>query len=439
VDHKRVGGEALPSTRGQAPGVAAAWMAVGLLSVISVISWVDRLILSLLVTPIEHELGLADAQFGLLLGLGFVAVYLVAGLPIATALDRGVRKWILAGAVLVWCCSTIAAAFANSFAMLMVTRSGVAVGEAALMPAAISMISDLFPHDRRRLPTVVFMTVTILGATGAYLIGGLVIAWADHVGVWHDLSSWRLTLIVVGLLGIPPAAFLAMTREPRRSEAPAESASAASTWAHFRTYAPLYLCLFTGSGLLLMMVQASSAWLPTLLMRGYQLQSAKTGALMALTFAPASALGVGLLPFLIGRSTGRSSVLRILTLALLACALSAPFALVVRQSTLTPLLFTGALGMLGQGSVVTLNAILVQTVTPGPMRARMLALFYTIMNLVSMGIAPIATASIATHVFAGPRAIGGGLSVISVCGVVGGILFFLIAYAWSRNREFAPT
>ena len=438
MEQQRPGGDESRRVRRSAPTNAAAWASVALLSVISVLSWVDRLIPSLLVTPIERDLGLTDAQFGLLLGLGFVGVYVLAGLPIAAALDRGRRKWILAGAVLLWCGSTVAAAFAPSFTVLLATRSGVAIGEAALMPAAISMISDLFPPHRRRLPTALFMTITILGATGAYLIGGLVISAADQIGVWRGLVPWRLSLIAVGLMGVPAAVVLMLMREPPRSGSATGSAGAAATWDHFRALAPLYFCLFTGSGLVLMMAQASGAWLPTLLTRGWHLSPAHTGAMMALTFAPASALGVALVSALAGRRAGRAAVMRLLTLALLVCVLSAPFAFAVRGDALTPLLATGALAMLGQGSVATLNAMLVQAVTPAAMRARVMALFLTLMNLISTGLAPAATAAVAGRLFGGPRALGGGLSVISAGGIAAGALLILVALAWSRRREFTP-
>jgi MFS family permease len=420
------------------PQATAAWLSVLVLSVISIVSWIDRSILSLLVTPIEHDLGLSDSQFGLLFGMGFVVVYVVAGFPIAMALDRGNRKWILTGAVLLWCASTIAAAFANSFAALLITRSGVALGEATLMPAALSMISDFFPHSRRRLPTVVFMTVVIISGTGAYLIGGLVAGWATHVGVWNQLVSWRLTLIIVGAMGIAPAAALSLTREPSRSAPPVGSAIAVGTWKHFRGYAPLYVCMFVGTGLLTMMAQASGAWLPTLLTRDFGLQPVKTGALTALTFAPPGVLAVTLVPALVGRRAGRAAVLRLLALALLACAVSLPFALAVHGGALTLILAAGAFAMLGQGAMATLVAMLIQAVTPSSMRARMLALFYSSMSLISVGVAPLATASIASHFFVGPKALGGGLSVVALAGIVAGALCFSYAWVWSRKRSFDP-
>lgn len=92
---------------------------------------------------------------------------------------------------------------------------------------------------------------------------------------------------------------------------------------------------------------------------------------MALTFAPASILGVVLLPVIIGLRTGRTLVLWILGLILLVCALSKPLALAAESHNLAAVVGTSTLAMLRQGFIVTLVATLVESVTPCPMHARM--------------------------------------------------------------------
>lgn len=99
----------------------------------------------------------------------------------------------------------------------------------------VSMISDHFPHDRRRVPTSVFMAGDILGATAAFLFGGLVIAAFDRLGEFQGLASWRLTLITVGLMGLPIIALFALAvSEPSRPKDATAVASAAATYRHLR-------------------------------------------------------------------------------------------------------------------------------------------------------------------------------------------------------------
>jgi MFS family permease len=318
--------------------------------------------------------------------------------------------------------------------MLLLARSGVAVGEAALMPAAVSMISDLFPSERRRAPTSLFMAINIIGATGAFVIGGLLVAAVDRAGQGLDLAGWRLTLITVGLLGVPVIALLAFFgREPARRQEERSGASSAETLAHIRAAAPLYLCTFIGVGLLAMPGQGSIAWLPTLLSRGFNLAPAQVGGLVAGSLAPASILGVALLPLLTGARLGRDLVRRVYRLLLVAGGLAVPFTIAAQGDSLALLLATGAISSVGQGALVALTATLIQTITPGPMRARLMALFFLFLNLIGAGLAPTAVTWIATNFFNGPHALGGGLAVVVACGAAGGLLFLSAASRWSRN------
>ena len=55
---------------------------VGLLTVVYMVSFVDRYILGLLIDPIKRDLGHSDLQIGLVLGLAFAIFYATVGLPL---------------------------------------------------------------------------------------------------------------------------------------------------------------------------------------------------------------------------------------------------------------------------------------------------------------------------------------------------------------------
>lgn len=114
-----------------------------------VLSYIDRQILALLVGPIKADLGLSDTQIGLLQGLAFAVLFAIAGLPLGWWADRGDRRRIIAMGVGVWSLMTALCGTARSFTHLFLARAGVGIGEAALVPAAYSMISDLVPPERR--------------------------------------------------------------------------------------------------------------------------------------------------------------------------------------------------------------------------------------------------------------------------------------------------
>jgi MFS family permease len=130
------------------PGPGTAWYTVGVLFVAVIFSFIDRIILSLLVEPIKADLGLTDADFGWLLGAAFAVFYAFFGLPIGRLADRYSRRLIIGIGIALWSVMTFACGLAGNFWELFFARIGVAVGEAALAPAAFSMVADLFQREK---------------------------------------------------------------------------------------------------------------------------------------------------------------------------------------------------------------------------------------------------------------------------------------------------
>ena len=134
------------------PNRKYAWYVVFILFLAYTSSFIDRQIMALLVEPIKRDLGLNDTQFSLLHGFAFAIFYTFMGLPLGRLADRRNRKKIIAIGITIWSLLTAACGLAKTFSHLFLARIGVGVGEAALSPAAYSIISDLFPLKRRSLP-----------------------------------------------------------------------------------------------------------------------------------------------------------------------------------------------------------------------------------------------------------------------------------------------
>jgi len=188
---------------------ARAGFALLLLTLAYSLNFLDRQILGILLVPIQKEFGVSDTAMGALAGLYFALLFALAGIPIAHWADRGVRRNILALGVLVWSCMTFASGLASSFAQLAFARVGVGLGEATAMPASHSMISDLYPRERRTGALAVFSSGIHLGTLCAFALGGWV---AAHYG-------WRTAFLAAGLPGIALALVLRFAlHEPRRLE-----------------------------------------------------------------------------------------------------------------------------------------------------------------------------------------------------------------------------
>jgi predicted MFS family arabinose efflux permease len=129
------------------------------------------------------------------------------GIPIGRIADRTSRRDLIALALGVWSLFTAASGLARGFWQLMAARIGVGVGEAGCTPPAHSMISDLFPPERRASALAVYQLGIPLGTLFGLAFGGVL---ADALG-------WREAFL---LLGIPGVALSIVTRatleEPAR-------------------------------------------------------------------------------------------------------------------------------------------------------------------------------------------------------------------------------
>ena len=127
------------------PSPRYGWYVTFMLLLAFTFSFVDRQVLNLLVQPIQQDLGISDTQISLLQGLAFVLTYVGLSVPIGRMVDRFNRVAIMIGGVVVWSATTVACGLSRTYEQLFAARLGVGAGEAALTPAAWSVLSDYFP------------------------------------------------------------------------------------------------------------------------------------------------------------------------------------------------------------------------------------------------------------------------------------------------------
>ena len=164
------------------PAPSVAWYAVAMLSLAYVLSYLDRIVINLLVQPIQADLDLSDTQFGMLQSLAFGLFYTVMALPLGRLADRGSRRTIVGAGIALFSVFSMLSGLARSFPALFAARVGVGVGEASLTPAAYSMISDCFPPERLGRALGVFTMSAFVGSGLAYIGGGAVISALTSVG-----------------------------------------------------------------------------------------------------------------------------------------------------------------------------------------------------------------------------------------------------------------
>ncbi|MDX1649156.1 MAG: MFS transporter, partial [Myxococcota bacterium] len=186
---------------------ASAWYALAVLFVVYVANFVDRQILAIVLDDVKAELAVSDTLMGLLSGPAFVVFYTVAGIPIARLADRGSRRTLIACGLALWSAMTALCGLARTYPQLLLARIGVGVGEAAGTPPSHSLLSDLFPAERRATALSIYAMGIYVGVMFGYLAGGFV----------REAFDWRTAFLVVGLPGIPLAILVRATlREPSR-------------------------------------------------------------------------------------------------------------------------------------------------------------------------------------------------------------------------------
>jgi len=202
-------------------GSAYAKYVVIVLVICYTLAFVDRQILSLLVGPIKRDLSLSDSSFGLLSGLAFAVLYTIMGLPIGRLVDTRNRRNIVICGVTAWSIMTSLCSAARSFPSLFAARIGVGIGEAALSPSAFSIISDYFAKEQLGLALSVYSMGIFIGTGLALLVGGLVVDAVTQLPpvtlpILGTLAAWRLTFVIVGVMGLFFAPLGLTIREPLR-------------------------------------------------------------------------------------------------------------------------------------------------------------------------------------------------------------------------------
>ena len=241
---------------------------LAMLLLVYIFNFLDRQILSILAKPIQADLGLDDAQLGLLGGLAFALLYSTLAVPLAWVADRYSRSWVIAISLTLWSGFTALCGFAQSFTQIFLARLGVGIGEAGGVAPSYALIGDYFPSNRRAFALSIYSLGIPLGSAAGVLAGGYIAALVD----------WRLAFLTVGLAGVLIAPlFKWVVRDrpkpvPSAGERPARFVEAARTLAGKRSF---WLLAF-GAAFSSMLGYGIAFWLPSLLQRSFGLDLIQT-------------------------------------------------------------------------------------------------------------------------------------------------------------------
>ncbi|MGA2248294.1 MAG: MFS transporter [Verrucomicrobiota bacterium] len=192
-----------------------AWL-LSILTGLNLFNYLDRFVLSAVLTPLQKDLAINDEQAGRLV-TAFMIGYFFTSPVFGWLGDRASRKWLIAAGILVWSIGTILTGLAATFAMMIAFRVLVGLGEASYATISPSLISDSYAPTKRNNALTIFYVAIPVGAALGTIIGGLM---AAHWG-------WRRAFIWAGAPGLFLALVLLPFAELKRGQAEGKTGEAA--------------------------------------------------------------------------------------------------------------------------------------------------------------------------------------------------------------------
>jgi MFS family permease len=393
-------------------GGGRAKIVVGLLMTAYALSFVDRQILNLLAQSIKTDLDLTDVQLSYLQGICFALFYTLFGIPLGIAADRWRRTRIIATGVLLWSVMTSACGLAQNFAPLALARVGVGVGEAALGPSAVSLISDSFSPASRPRALSIFNLGTAIGGAFAYFGGALIIPRHDIVlPLLGVVKPWQATFLMLGVPGIILSAVLSRVSEPRRQGLIGLKNTAAAiplreTIAFVRAHGRAYGAFFAALTMLALITYGAGSQTAIFFIRTFGWTARQTGVtygLMSLFCAVPATILAGWLAARQRRLGRPEGTFR--TIAWAATGLIAPATL----AWIMPGPYWALAVLAGQnfGLAMGMNiaTAAVADITPNQFRGQLVAAYLFTITIVGLGLGPTMVALLTEKVFQDEHAV----------------------------------
>lgn len=412
--------------------------AIGILTTVYVINFLDRQILSILMQPIKEDMQLSDTALGFLSGIAFALFYATLGIPIARLADKKSRVTIITVCLSLWSIMTAVCGLAQNYWQLLISRILVGVGEAGGGPSSHSLIADYVPLENRSTALGVFALGVPLGLLLGFLIGG----WLE------EFYGWRLAFMAVGLPGLLLAVVVRLTlREPPRGHADLATPNGFAVASGARatkseTPPPIgdvaralwkqksFRHLSFAAGVQAIAGYGVIQWVPSFLHRSYDMSSGEIGTALALILGLGGAIGTAAGGYIADGLSKRDMRWQLWVPAI-GGLMGAPFAFGVY---LSPTAFATLAWFIPP--VICINAYhgptfaMTQALAPVRMRAMAAAVLLFMINIIGLGLGPqlIGIASDLLNPFYGDESLRYALLFVSM------VYFWAAGHFWMAAR-----
>jgi MFS family permease len=395
------------------------------LLILYILSFIDRQILSLLVGPIRKDLGISDTQMSLLMGFSFALFYTFFGIPLGRLADARSRRTIIAVGVLLWSIMTASCGFVRQYYQLLLCRMGVGVGEAALSPAAYSLITDYFPRHRLATAISVYGMGIYVGSGLAYLLGGYVVQISMgqesvDLPLLGAMRPWQTVFLIVGIPGVLLSLLAYTIAEPARRGKRAASTAGKShavalgqVMTYIRQNFSTFFCHNIGFALLALSSYGAASWVPTFFVRVHGWTPSAAGMWYGLIVMLFGSMGIVFGGRLADQLAQKGKIAARMGTGIIAAVAAMPFAIAyplvpsgpMAMALMVPLVFTLAMPFGAAPAAI-------QEMMPNSMRGQASAIYLFVVNLIGMGMGPTAVALVTDYVFHDDNAVGYSLLIV---------------------------
>jgi predicted MFS family arabinose efflux permease len=407
---------------------------LGMLAFGHCIAFIDSNLPAVAAPLLKADLGLTDAQLGLLVGPAFALLYVVGVLASAQLMYSAHRLRVLAACAATWMTGMTLFAFGHSFATLVAGRALVGLGQSVFLPLALGLVVAHAAPSWRARAMVAMTASTVIGRGLSMLFGGATLALFAHWTPTPGFAHWRLLFLVMAAPNLFLIAWLlrytgfaqSSIPRPQRVFRPLLAAFRAQPWvlgAHLCTAAA---CVLT--------VRTVGAWAPSVLHREHGLSPASAALAFGVATLVAAPLGHVMAGILVDKRGEKRSPM-VVAIGGLLLVIPALRAMPWMGSAGAACVLLALASLLSGGAAVAALAGWPSMLSP-PLRDAGLRVFLVFIAVMGEGMGPWMAGVVSDNLGADGRALSWALSRVCVAAAVAGIATATLV--WMRWRRAIP-
>ena len=388
-----------------------------------------------LVVPIKEDMGLTDFEISFIQGWGFVLAYIIFSIPFGRIVDKVNRVRVLIGGIIIWSVATAACGFSKNSWQLVLSRSGVGAGEAALTPASWSIISDLFPVEKRSFPMSIYLMGPYIGQGLSLLFGAQILRiYNEPVTLFESIivQPWQIIFLIIAIPGVILGLLMFALKDPVRkevlvSEKEEGKDSIKEVFAYVINNIGAYMPLLIGSAFIVVLLYGVQSWVPTFLHRIHGWEHTRIGDQYGLVALFAGSLGVISGPMVekyLTKLNFNAATIIVCIITAVALTIIGPITFLSLSSDIV------LIGIFITSFFITLPLALfatsLQNITPNQYRGVVSGLYVFTVNITGYGLGPMVVAFFTDKVFKNEMAIDLSMAAMFlICGPISFFIFYL--------------